>query len=134
MAHFAELDENNIVTRVLVIGNEDCQDSEGNEDETVGIAFCRSLFGEDTNWKQTSYNSNFRNTFAGIDYTYDETNDVFYKPQPFPSWSLDENFDWVAPAPHSVRPLNTDEVYYWWDEDGYQADNTVGWVAVNRPE
>lgn len=70
MAHFARL-ENNIVTQVIVVNNEEVPD------EATGIAFCKSLFGEDTEWKQTSYNNNFRGTFAGVGMTYDPVEDIF---------------------------------------------------------
>lgn len=77
MAHFAELDENNIVLRVLVIADKDTADDKGNEKEEIGIAFCKSLFGEDTKWVQTSYNGNFRGHFAGVKDLYDAENDTF---------------------------------------------------------
>ena len=73
MAHFAQLDENNIVTQVIVVSNEDIKDSDGNESELTGIAFCKSLIGSNTIWKQTSYNANIRKNYAGIGFTYDET-------------------------------------------------------------
>ena len=66
MAHFAQLDENNIVTQVIVVGNDDCLDSDNNESEAVGIAFCKELLGADTNWVQTSYNKSIRFRYAGI--------------------------------------------------------------------
>ena len=117
MAHFAELDENNVVLQVIVVHNNELIDSEGNENEAKGVQFCNSLFGH-TNWIQTSYNANMRKQFAGIGYTYDDVNDVFVSPQPYPSWSLDENHDWQAPTP---KPED-DNLYTWneetqtWDE------------------
>ena len=66
MAHFAELDGNNVVLRVIVVNNSELLDASGNESESKGVAFCKSLHGENTNWKQTSYNSTFRKNFAGI--------------------------------------------------------------------
>lgn len=87
MAHFAELDDNNIVTRVIVVSNDEILDN-GIESETKGIAFCQSLFGG--NWIQTSYNGNFRKNYAGIDYTYDESLDAFIPPKPLTgNWILD---------------------------------------------
>lgn len=80
MAHFAELDNDNKVIRVVVIDNKDCQDETGNEVESIGIAFCQKLWGG--TWIQTSYNKKFRGKFAGIDDTYDEVNDEFYEPTP----------------------------------------------------
>lgn len=91
MAHFAELDANNIVLRVIVVSNDMLLDEQGQESEAVGIAFCHSLFGADTNWIQTSYNGSFRKNYAGIDYTYDLTRNAFIAPQPEgDGWILDE--------------------------------------------
>ena len=117
MAHFAKLDENNIVTKVLVVANEDTADANGIEQEQIGIAFCERLFGG--TWKQTSYNRNFRKNYAGIGYTYNADIDAFVPPQPFPSWVLDtDTAQWNAPVP---RP---EEGMWTWDED---AGN---WVEV----
>lgn len=80
MAHFAELDENNKVLRVVVIADKDIIDDSGREKEEIGIAFCKSLFGENTKWIQTSYNANIRGIYAGIGMTYDEVNNVFISP------------------------------------------------------
>jgi hypothetical protein len=82
MAHFAELDANNVVTRVIVVGNPDCLDETGQESEAVGIAFCQSLFGADTTWVQSSYNGNFRGKYAGISDYYDAELDQFVTPEP----------------------------------------------------
>ena len=97
MAHFAQLDEDNIVQQVIVIANEDCNGGDFPGSEAAGQEFISAL-GLPGVWKQTSYNSNFRKHYAGIGYIYDEINDVFISPQPFPSWQLDENFDWKAPV------------------------------------
>ena len=78
MAHFAELDKNNIVTRVVVLANEFITDEQGNEQELLGVGFLAGTFGG--TWKQTSYNSNFRGTYAGIGYTYDPATDTFSPP------------------------------------------------------
>jgi len=78
MAHFAEIDENNVVLRVIVVSNDDCKDENGNESEAVGAAFCNRLLGGV--WKQTSYNANFRGVYAGIGYTYNAEFDVFVPP------------------------------------------------------
>ena len=72
MAHFARIDENNIVTQVIVVANEDTADSNGVEAEEIGVAFCKKLLGADTRWKQTSYNGNFRVRYAGIGYSWNE--------------------------------------------------------------
>lgn len=73
MAHFAQIDENNIVQQVIVVDNENTHNSNGVEDEAVGIAFCQSIFGVNTNWIQTSYNGNMRGKYAGIGDTWDGT-------------------------------------------------------------
>jgi hypothetical protein len=77
MAHFAQLDENNKVINVIVIDNDVTHDEDGVEQEALGIAFCKLLFGENTKWLQTSFNANIRSVFAGMGMTYDEINDVF---------------------------------------------------------
>ena len=99
MAHFAQLDDKNIVTRVIVVGNDDITDINGDEVESIGIAFCQKLVGADTNWKKTSYNSNFRGNYAGLGATYMSgvrtlgvaSTDIFIGHQPFPSWSIGIN-------------------------------------------
>lgn len=80
MAHFAELNEENVVQRVIVVNNGKLTDQYGIEHEERGIAFCKQLFGADTKWVQTSYNSNFRGTYAGIGFVYDPVQDVFRHP------------------------------------------------------
>lgn len=113
MAHFAQLDENNLVIKVIVVNNNELIEN-GVESESKGIAFCQSLFGG--NWIQTSFNHNIRKQFAGIGYTYNSDADVFISPQPYPSWSLDSNYDWQAPTP-KPEGLN-----WYWDEA------TTSWV------
>lgn len=89
MAHFAQLDESNIVTQVIVVHNNELLDN-GVESEAKGIAFCQSLLGG--NWVQTSYNGNIRKNFAGIGYTYDQTRDAFIPPKPEEgNWVLNED-------------------------------------------
>ena len=82
MAHFAQLDETNKVTRVIVVNNEILNNAKGLEGEAAGIAFCQSLYGSDTKWVQTSYNGNFRNSYAGIGFLYDPIKDEFVAPDP----------------------------------------------------
>jgi hypothetical protein len=82
MAHFAKINENNLITQVLVINNTNCLDEAGQESEAVGIAFCQSIFGVHSSWVQTSYNANFRGKYAGIGDTYDPVADVFVSPEP----------------------------------------------------
>lgn len=136
MAHFAELDPNNIVKRVIVVSNKDNSDENGIENESYGVAFCKRLFGEYTNWKQTSYNNKIRKRYAGTGMKYDEALDAFIPPQPFPSWILnEETIDWEAPTPQPE--LTEEEIasgsYYIWDENSYN-DVGEGWVLFTPPE
>ena len=124
MAHFAILNESNIVIRVEVINNAVLLDGDGVEQEQLGIDFLTSLYGAG-NYKQTSYNRNIRKNYAGVGYTYDAEKDKFIKSKPFASWSLDENDDWKAPITYP-----DDDKDYYWNEDNYQADNNTGWVAI----
>jgi hypothetical protein len=127
MAHFAEIDENNVVQQVIVVANKDTADANGNEVESIGVAFCQRLLGG--NWKQTSYNGNIRKNYAGIGYTYDAGIDAFVSPKPYPSWVLDENAQWQAPVP-MPEDAGTGEPpkMYSWDEE------TQSWVEVPAPE
>lgn len=121
MAHFAELDANNVVLRVIVVGNKDTSDANGVEKESIGKAFCERLFGG--NWVQTSYNGNMRKRYAGIGYSYDPTLDAFIAPKPYPSWSLNVGTaEWEAPI-----PMPTDGKMYAWDEaTGQWLEVTMG--------
>ena len=114
MAHFAELDDSNIVKQVIVVSD---------DNEADGENWCKNLLGG--NWKQTSYNGNIRKNYAGIGFTYDETKDAFIPPQPYPSWSLNSVYDWEPPIPEP-----NDDCYYW-DEDAYQNADTTGWCLPN---
>ena len=121
MAHFAQLDENNIVIQVIVVHNNELLDN-GIESEEKGIAFCQSLFGEDTVWKQTSYNGTFRKTMAGVGSLYNTLRDAFLGLKPYPSWVLNnETYTWEAPTP---RP--DDGKLYAWD------DYTNNWVDLGE--
>ena len=102
MSHFAKINENGIVQEVIVA-----------EQEFI------DSFEDSSLWIQTSYNHNIRKQYAGLGYTYDKTNDVFITPQPFPSWSLDSNFNWQAPV---SKP--DDGKSYTWNED------TKSWVVL----
>ena len=131
LAHFAELDENNVVTQVIVVSNEDTSDVNGNEVEEIGVAFCKKLLGADTNWKQTSYNNNFRVRYAGIVYSFSEELNAFIPPKPFESWVLDnETADWVSPvgpAPALTEAEIEARSFYKWDEEGGE------WVLETPP-
>jgi len=117
MAHFAQLDENNVVLQVIVVHNNELL-LNGVESEAKGIVFCQTLFGG--TWIQTSYNGTIRKNYAGINYTYNRTRDAFIPPKPYPSWSLNEETClWVSPTP---RP--NDSKRYYWDEP------TTSWVEI----
>ena len=115
MAHFAELDENNIVLRVIVVNNQELMIN-GEESEQKGSDFCHQLLGG--TWKQTSYNGNFRKNYAAVGYTYDVVRDAFIPPKPFDSWDLNEDtFVWEPPI-----PCPDDGNMYGWSEE------TRSWV------
>jgi len=118
MAHFAELDSNNIVLRVVVVNNTELLDNDDVEQESLGVAFCQSLFGG--TWKQTSYNGNMRKNYAAVGYTYDSSRDAFIAPQPYASWVLNEpTCRWEAPV-----AVPTDGNRYTWNEE------TTSWDLV----
>jgi hypothetical protein len=104
MAHYAFLNQNNIVIEVIT-GIDENESIEGQDTET----WYGNFRGQTC--KRTSYNGNIRKQYAGIGFTYDPVADVFIAPQPYASWSLDENFDWQAPTP---RP---EGMGWYWDED-----------------
>ena len=102
MAHFAELDEDNTVIRVIVVSNGQIIDHNTQlESEEVGIAFCKMIFGKDTRWVQTSYNRNFRRHFAGEGFKYSPEKDVFYPPCPNNNMYVldEETCDWIIEDP-----------------------------------
>jgi hypothetical protein len=120
MAHFARIDENDVVLQVIVINNENTLNENGIEDENIGILFCKNLLGG--KWIQTSYNGNIRKNYAGIGYIYDEGRNAFIPPQPFASWVLnEETCGWNAPTP---IPSDWQTVRYYWNEP------TTSWVVI----
>ena len=117
MAHFAKL-ENNIVTEVIVVSNNELLNTQGIEEEALGIQFCTNLLGGE--WKQTSYNGTFRKNYAGIGFRYDADLDAFIPPQPYLSWTLDiETCQWQPPVPYP-----TEDARFIWDEQ------SLSWVVV----
>ena len=106
MSHFAEIDDNGLVKRVIV-AEQDFIDS--------------GAVGDAANWIQTSYNNNIRKQFAGVGFTYDSAKDKFIAPQPFASWALDGNDDWQPPV-----AMPEDGNNYRWDED------TTNWVEITE--
>ena len=111
MAHFAELDADNIVVRVLVVPN---------EQENRGHDYLATDLGLGGTWVQTSYNATIRKNYAGIGYSFDSGRDAFIPPKPFASWTLNEDTcNWEAPVPMPV-----DDNMYAWDEE------TTSWIEV----
>ena len=105
MAHYAKINQYNIVEQVIVI------DNSLEPTEADGTAYCQSLFNGG-NWKKTSYNDNIRKNFAGIGYTYDVRRDAFIAPRPYASWILDEaTCQWTSPVPYPQ-----DDKVYGWDD------------------
>ena len=144
MAHFAKLDANNLVTQVIVVANEDTADSSNVETESIGVAFCQKLLGASTNWKQTSYNGNFRGNYAGIGYTYISnvatlgvgSTDIFINQQPYDSWAVGVGTaQWYPPSnPGDAPALTSDELaarkYYVWNESNYNTNPATAWVLT----
>ena len=123
MAHFAKLGKGNKVEQIVVVNNNVITDANGQEQEQLGIDFLNNTFGTNDVWKQTSYNGSFRKNYAGLGFKYDQARDAFIEPQPFPSWSLDENHDWQAPI-----PMPEDDKQYSWNEE------TQAWDEITTEE
>jgi hypothetical protein len=119
MAHFAKINTNNIVEKIIAIDNNDCCGGVFPDSEICGQNFIQSL-GLDGTWKQTSYNNSFRKKYAGIGFSYDQNKDIFISPKPFDSWVFDNTEqDWVAPL-----PFPNDGNKYDWNE------NDQEWVLL----
>ena len=116
--YFAKLDSNNTVTAAHVVAHDNCLDSDGSASETVGINFLNNVFGTSDTYKQTwkerksgSRERIHRKNYAGVGFIYRSDIDAFIRPQPFPSWTLDNTANWQAPS-----AMPTDGKYYTWDE------------------
>jgi len=119
MAHFAKINNDNIVEQVLVVNNEVMLKADGTESELKGKQFLNATFGS-AKWVQTSYNGTFRKNYAGIGFTYDTDRDAFIAPKPFESWLLnEETCRWESPVPYPA-----DGKMYNWDED------SLNWIEV----
>jgi hypothetical protein len=125
MAYFAKLGTGNIVETVISINNAVITDSNGVQQEQLGVDFINKLYNTIDVWKQTSYNTiggvhqlggkPFRKNYAGIGYTYDETRDAFIPPKPYNSWILNEDTcRWESPIPIPNRDgLNNNQIWFW---------------------
>jgi len=153
MAHFAKLGVNGKVLSVEVVADADCQGADGTEMESIGVDFLNKTHGWPL-WAKTSYNTRggkyynadgteasdqskaYRGNYAGIGYTWDEDNEIFWPKQPHASWTKNNSTaSWVAPITYpSVTDDGQDPVVFTyeisWNEAGYQADNTKGWEAT----
>lgn len=118
MAYFAEIDSQGTVLRVISVSNSDAPDPAPNNSEPAGRAFIADALGMPGEWRQTSYHGNFRKQYCGPGYRYDPDADVFISPQPYPSWTLDANYDWQPPTPMPSQGR------WSWDEP------TLSWVEV----
>lgn len=119
MAHFAEIDKDGTVLQVIKISNLDAPDPAPSHSEPLGQAFISDVLGLPGEWRQTSYNGTFRKRYAPVGGRYFHDDDVFVWPRPYPSWSLDENYDWQAPV-----PMPSEGGPWTWDED------TLDWVEA----
>ena len=139
MAHFAELesktdptgftsDTHKVVVAVTVVAN-DCVPSDMHVD---GETWCKNFFNKpNTEFKQTSYNNNFRKQYAGIGYVYDSSKNKFLCPQPYKSWALNSSDDWKAPITYPSTTSGSGFTYLIsWNETKYNANNNTGWEAI----
>ena len=153
MAHFAKLGVNGKVLSVEVVADADCQGADGTEMESIGIDFLNKTHGWPL-WAKTSYNTRggkyynadgtehsdqskaYRGNYAGIGYTWDEDNDIFWPKQPHASWTKNNSTaSWVSPIAYPSVIDDGESTPSWryeisWNESGYQADNTKGWEAT----
>lgn len=127
MAHFAKINSDSIVEDIIVVDN-DIITVDGVENENLGIEFCQTIHGEDTNWVQCSYNSNFRHVYPRKGSEWKPDVDKFILPQPFLSWTLNSEYNWEAP----ITNPSTEDVKYVWIEELYNSDNTLGWVEYQE--
>jgi hypothetical protein len=123
MAHFAQIDENNIVQQIIVVANSDCGNLEFPDSESIGQDFLKSIRLNGT-WKQTSYSGSFRKNYAGIEYSYDESRDSFIPIKPYDSWILNEtSCRWESPI-----PIPNQESMFVWDEENQR------WNEINTTD
>ena len=129
MAHFAEIDLNNKVLRVVVGCNQDIANNGGEQSEQAAEHFKKTckLSENGIKWVQTSYNNNFRKQYAGIGFTFDSTKNKFISPQPYSSWSLDANDDWQSPV-----AFPTVTTYGGPNEQGIYPKYLISWDETNQ--
>ena len=135
MAHFAELNENNVVLRVIVFSNTEVN-ANGGDYSSEAETFVKARHGGHA-WKQCSYNNNRRKQYPGKNYTYDSSKDIFIRPKPFDSWTLNDDSEWEAPVtqPTTEQKQYTEdgivkEYIILWDNDN---DRWIAWKYDNNP-
>lgn len=120
MAHFCELDRDNLILQTIVVDNAVVNNLPYPDSEPLGIQFCQSLYGQSTIWLQTSINGSFRRCYGQPGYSYMPQYDIFIEPKPYPSWVFDPvTKNWVPPT-----PMPSDGQVYYWDENYHE------WVLV----
>ena len=149
MAHFAKLGSNGKVIQVLTLNNSDMLNADGVEDESVGQQYLETHNNWPAQmWIQTSYNTSggqhrdggtaFRGNYAGIGYTWDEDNEIFWPKKPYASWTKNTSTaSWDAPITYPTITDDAEDPVVWnwsitWNETAYQADNTKGWEGTKR--
>lgn len=124
MAHFAQLDSNNVVIGVFAVDNADILDDDGNEVEQLGIDICKATVDPSGTFIQTSFNGNFRIRYASLGGVYDPLREAFIPPCPYNSFVFNETtLDWDAPVPYP-----DDGKHYYWDE------SILNWVQIPGSE
>lgn len=134
MAHFAFVNNQNVVVEIAVISNDDILDDDGNESEEVGVQFCidnyRIIDSSTGRWIQASYNSKIRGVYPGIGWGYSPDEDIFFYPQPFPSWTRSGSH-WNPPVPMPQDPAPG------WPENGAKGwewdEGSMSWIAIEFP-
>ena len=131
MPHYAELDTNSVVKRIIFVDENDTDNFGGAEDETIGSSILRSLYGEDTIWKKCSAHGDDIDSrgLCNLGLVYNEEHDKFVIPQPFPSWTLNSNVEWVAPVEEPARTEEQIQLGYIndWDEE------SSSWTLITPP-
>lgn len=131
--YFAELNSENVVQRISLMDSKDMIDEEDDSiSESLGEQYCKRVFDSENTWKRT-YKTGERKRFAVVGGFYDEVNDIFMDPQPYPSWVIDEG-EWTAPLekPSLTVEQETDGYFYIWNESNHQADETTGWELYKQ--
>ena len=138
MAHFARVNSDNQVIYVTPVNNANLLNENAEEIESLGVEYLLKTLPSDTietwqetdTWVKTSYNGSFRGKYAALGDTWREDLDAFIGQKPYPSWILNtKNGKWQSPIKNAFT--ESDSELYYWDEDAYQADNTMGWVLID---